>query len=66
MTTQPKQIYDGVTDLIPQDLYHVFGLTGEYFTTKLAAEVRARKAFPHESEDQRYARIFFQRFFKEV
>lgn len=69
MTTshsQPKQTYDGVTDLVPAELFFVQGITGEYFTTKLAAEVRARKAFPHESEDKRYARIFFKRFFKEV
>ena len=29
-------------------------------------EVRARKAFPHESEDKRYARVFYKRFFEEV
>lgn len=60
------QTYDGVTDLIPINLYHVFGLTGEYFTTKLAAEVRARKAFPNDDPNQRHSRIFYQRFFKEV
>ena len=64
--TQTKQTYDGVTDLIPQDLWHVHGITGEFYTTKLAAEVRARKAFPEESPDRRYARVFYKRFFEEV
>jgi len=64
--TQTKQTYDGVTDLVPHDLYYVRGITGEYFTTKLAAEVRARAAYPHESEDKRYARVFYKRFFEEV
>jgi hypothetical protein len=26
--------YDGVTDLIPQDLYYIHGVTGEFYTTK--------------------------------
>jgi hypothetical protein len=64
--TQTKQTYDGVTDLLPRDLWYVAGVKGEYFTNKMAAEVRARAAFPHESEDKRYARVFFKRFFEEV
>jgi len=63
---QPKQTYDGVTDLIPRDLWYVAGVQGEYFTTKLAAEVRARAAFPHETPPERYARVFYKRFFEEV
>jgi len=64
--TQTKQTYDGVTDLIPQDLYHIKGIAGEFYTTKLAAEVRARAAFPHETPPERYARVFNKRFFEEV
>jgi hypothetical protein len=32
-------------------LWHVRGVTGEFYTTKLAAEVRARAAFPEDSPD---------------
>ena len=64
--TKPKQTYDGVTDLVPQDLYFIEGIKGEYFTNKLAAETRAAKAFPHEDPDRRYARVFYRRFFREV
>lgn len=58
--------YDGVTDLVPVEMWYVQGVVGEYFTTRLAAEVRARAAYPQETPDQRYARVFFNRFFKEV
>jgi len=64
--TRPNQTYDGVTDLIPHDFYYIKGITGEYFTTKMAAEVRARAAFPHEDTGRRYARVFYKRFFEEV
>ena len=64
--TRPTQTYDGVTDLIPRVFFFVQGVKGEYFTNKMAAEVRANKAFPHESEDKRYARVFYKRFFEEV
>ena len=47
-------------------LWHVRGVTGEFYTTKLAAEVRARAAFPHETPPERYARVFYRRFFEEV
>jgi hypothetical protein len=49
-------------------LWHVRGVTGEFYTTKLAAEVRARAAFPHESPgaDRLYARVYFTKFYKEV
>ena len=60
-----KPTYDGVTDLIPQDLYYIHGITGEFYTTKLAAEVRARAAFPH-SPTPGHARVFYKRFFEEV
>jgi hypothetical protein len=63
-TSQPQ--YDGVTDLRPIKLYFVHGIAGEYFTTKLAAEVRARAAFPTENPDRRYARIFYRAVFEEV
>lgn len=46
-------------------LWHIHGVTGEYFSTKLAAEIRARNAFPQESADRLYARIFFTKFYKE-
>ena len=48
------------------ELWHIHGVTGEFYTTKLAAEVRARKAFPHEDYNSRYARVFYKRFFEEV
>jgi len=47
-------------------LWYVRGVVGEYFTTKLAAEVRARRAFPNEDEQERYSRVFFHHFYKEV
>ena len=56
MTAEFKQV----------QLWHVRGVTGEFYTTKLAAEVRARAAFPEESPDRRYARVFYKRFFEEV
>lgn len=64
--SQTKQTYDGVTDLVPCNLWYVAGVQGEYFTNKMAAEVRARAAFPHETPTDRYARVFFKRFFEEV
>ena len=58
---------DEVTDEFKQvQLWHVRGVTGEFYTTKLAAEVRARAAFPEDSPDRRYARVFYRRFFEEV
>jgi len=57
---QSKQTYDGVTDLIPRDLWYVAGVQGEYFTTKMAAEVRARRAGFNS------ATVYFKRFFEEV
>lgn len=47
-------------------LWHIRGIAGEFYTTKLAAEIRARNAFPEESADRLYARIFFINFFTEV
>jgi len=47
------------------ELWHIHGVTGEFYTTKLAAEVRAGAAFPYESADRRYARIYVTKFFKE-
>ena len=64
--TQPTQTYDGVTDLVPMDLYCIKGYPGHYFGNKLAAEVEARRVFSLESEDRRYARIFYKRVFVEV
>lgn len=57
---------DTLEGLKQVQLWHIRGITGEYFATKLAAEVRARKAFPHESADRRYARIYFTKFYKEM
>jgi hypothetical protein len=62
--TQPR--YDGVTDLIPRDFYFIKGIRGEYFNNRLAAEVRARKAFPNETMHEGLARVFHKRFFEEV
>jgi len=47
-------------------LWYVFGVAGEYFTTKLAAEVRARQAFPDESPRNHYGRVRFKTFFTDV
>ena len=58
--------YNGVGDLARVTLWYVQGVEGEYYTTKLAAEARARKAFPIEGPDCRYARIFSRSFWKEV
>jgi len=64
--TRPTQSYDGVTDLVPMDLYCIKGYPGHYFGSRLAAEVRARGVFPRESYEKRYARVFYTRVFKEV
>jgi len=48
------------------ELWYVRGVSGEFFTTKMAAEVRARAAFPHEDTGRRYARVFCKRFFEGV
>ena len=48
------------------ELWHIHGVTGEFYTTKLAAEVRARKAFPYENKYEHDSRVFYKRFFEEV
>lgn len=35
---------------------------GNTYPNKLCAEAAARIAFPHETEEQRYARIYFVRY----
>ena len=47
-------------------LWRVKGLDDQLFPNTLAAEVAARKAFPSESADARYARISFSRFVEDV
>jgi hypothetical protein len=39
------------------ELWHVGGMDGWLFPTKIVAEEAARLRFPHESPDARYARI---------
>lgn len=46
-------------------LWYLTGYPGHYFTTKLAAEVAARRVFPLEEYAERYARLGFKTFYKE-
>ena len=56
---------DGLA-LLEVDLWYVVGIGGVYYGTKIQAEAAARQAFPEESEDKRYARVFYKRFYQEV
>jgi hypothetical protein len=47
------------------ELWYVRGIEGHYFPTKPVAERVARLSFPNETEDRRYARIFFHRFWRD-
>lgn len=47
------------------ELWHVQGIAGCFWPTKMVAETVARRAFPHEDIDTRYARIFCDRFVRE-
>jgi len=45
-----------------EDAWYVAGDDTELlFAEKMAAEIWARKLFPQEDEDQRYARIYYRR-----
>ena len=55
-----------IDGLVEVDLWYVVGCGGVYYGTKIQAEAAARKAFPEESEDKRYARVFYKRFYQEV
>ena len=41
-------------------MWMIKGISGEYFITKMDAEIRARECFPSENEDQRYARVHYK------
>lgn len=43
-------------------LWYVVGIGGVYYSTKMQAETEARKAFPNESADKRYARVYYKTF----
>ena len=47
-------------------LWYVKGIVGVYYETKMQAEAEARKAFPFDNESQRYARIYYTTFYREV
>jgi hypothetical protein len=53
-------------DLQAVQLYYVIGIGGTYYGTKMQAEAEARKAFPDEGADKRYARIYYKTFYQEV
>jgi hypothetical protein len=53
-------------DLEAVELYYVAGIGGVYYGTKMQAEAEARKAFPNEGADKRYARICYKTFYQEV
>jgi hypothetical protein len=55
-----------ISEFIPRDLWFVTGVKGEYFTNRLAAEVRARKAFPSEDTYQNHKRVFHKRLYERV
>ena len=46
-------------------VWYVVGIGGVYYSTKMQAETEARKAFPNESADKRYARVYYK-VFKEM
>ena len=53
-------------DLEAVDLWYVMGIVGVWYETKMQAEAEARKAFPDEGADKRYARVYYKRFYQEV
>lgn len=50
-------------DLEAVNLWYVVGIGGVYYGTKMQAEAEARKAFPNEDADKRYARIYYKTFY---
>lgn len=53
-------------DYFSVELWYVVGIGGVYYGTKMQAEAEARKAFPNEDADKRYARIYYKTFYQEV
>ena len=53
-------------DYFSVELWYVKGIVGVYYETKMQAEEAARKAFPDEGADKRYARIYYKTFYQEV
>ena len=53
-------------DYFSVELWYVVGIGGVYYGTKMQAEEAARKAFPDEGADKRYARIYYKTFYQEV
>ena len=47
-------------------LWHVQGIIGTYYETKMLAEKAAWVAFPDEMASARYARLYVKTFYKEV
>lgn len=45
------------------ELWHVRGLPGVLYPTKMAAEVATRLSFAGEGPDERYSRIFYRFYF---
>lgn len=62
-TQTPNATPDPAEPLRTVLLWSVTGATGEYYATKLQAEVRARVLFPIEDPDTRYARVYFTVFY---
>jgi len=55
-----------VHDLREVQLWYAVGLGGVYYGTKEQCEKEVRKAYPDESPDKRYARVFCKTFYEEV
>ena len=53
-------------ELVAVGLWYVVGISGIYYGTKMQAEAEARKAFPKEDADKRYARIYYKTFHQDV
>jgi hypothetical protein len=53
---------EGLTKI---DMWYVQGISNTYFDNKMAAEKAARDAFPNESADKRYARVFYKTMYYE-
>jgi hypothetical protein len=46
-------------------LWYARGLPGQYWETKASCEIAVREAFPDESPDKRYARVWYKEFYQE-
>lgn len=60
-----SELKDEALEMKETTLWYLQGYPGHYYTTKLAAEVDARRVFPLEDIDARYARLRCKTFYEE-